>query len=122
MRQVGNCTPAASDRDPVGEPEDRLAQTFLNPRSIDTRCASTKPRGGNPPGVQSDFLADLRVGERREDSRAAAFLVIGVLKGRVLGQGMLRSGAETLAVGGGAAVLAYLVGMLIRQAAGVSGL
>ena len=53
---------------------------------------------------------------------AAAFLVIGVLKGRVLGQGMLRSGAETLAVGGGAAVLAYLVGMLIRQAAGVSGL
>ena len=49
-------------------------------------------------------------------------LIIGALKGRVLGQGMLRSGAETLAVGGGAAVLAYLVGTLIRQLAGIPGL
>ena len=53
---------------------------------------------------------------------AAAFLAIGLLKGRVLGEGVLRSGAETLAVGGGAAVLAYLVGTLIRQVADVSGL
>jgi len=43
-----------------------------------------------------------------------AFLAIGMIKGRVLEQPMLRSGLETLLIGGGAAALAYGVGALLR--------
>jgi VIT1/CCC1 family predicted Fe2+/Mn2+ transporter len=46
---------------------------------------------------------------------AVTFIVIGTLKGRVLRHPPLRSGLETLLVGGAAAVLAYAVGILLRQ-------
>lgn len=44
-----------------------------------------------------------------------AFLVIGLLKARALQQPPLRSGLETLLTGGGAALLAYGVGTLLRS-------
>jgi VIT1/CCC1 family predicted Fe2+/Mn2+ transporter len=46
------------------------------------------------------------------------FLLIGVLKGHVLDRPRWRSGFETLLVGGGAAVLAYMVGVWLRDIAG----
>jgi VIT1/CCC1 family predicted Fe2+/Mn2+ transporter len=46
------------------------------------------------------------------------FMLIGVLKGHVLEQPRLRSGFETLLVGGGAAALAYVVGVWLRRIAG----
>jgi VIT1/CCC1 family predicted Fe2+/Mn2+ transporter len=45
---------------------------------------------------------------------SVAFLGIGLIKGRALGQPMLRSGFETLLIGGGAAALAFGVGALLR--------
>jgi VIT1/CCC1 family predicted Fe2+/Mn2+ transporter len=45
---------------------------------------------------------------------AAAFLVIGVARGRVLGQPMLRSGLGVLAMGGAAAALAFTAAFLLR--------
>jgi VIT1/CCC1 family predicted Fe2+/Mn2+ transporter len=45
---------------------------------------------------------------------AVTFFGIGVLKGRTLQQPQLKSGVETLLVGGGAAVLAYIAGVLLR--------
>jgi VIT1/CCC1 family predicted Fe2+/Mn2+ transporter len=47
------------------------------------------------------------------------FLLIGILKGHILGRPRWRSGLETLLVGGGAAVLAYLVGVWLRNLAGI---
>jgi VIT1/CCC1 family predicted Fe2+/Mn2+ transporter len=46
------------------------------------------------------------------------FLLIGVLKGHVLGRPRWRSGVETLLVGSGAAVLAYIVGVWLRNITG----
>ncbi|HEX2494844.1 MAG TPA: VIT1/CCC1 transporter family protein [Steroidobacter sp.] len=46
---------------------------------------------------------------------AAAFAAVGMLKGHVLGRSILRSGLETLLVGGVAAALAYSVGYLLQQ-------
>lgn len=45
----------------------------------------------------------------------ATFFGIGVAKGRVLGHPLLRAGIETLAVGGGAAVLAWGGGWAVRR-------
>ena len=45
-------------------------------------------------------------------------LLIGVVKGYVLDRPRWRSGLETLLVGGGAAGLAYLVGVWLRGIAG----
>lgn len=50
---------------------------------------------------------------------ALAFLGIGLAKSRATDVTALRSALETLALGGGAAVLAYVVGWLLRGAAGV---
>jgi VIT1/CCC1 family predicted Fe2+/Mn2+ transporter len=47
-----------------------------------------------------------------------AFLTVGVAKGMVLEQPLVRSGLETLLTGGIAAVLAYLVGSWLREAFG----
>jgi VIT1/CCC1 family predicted Fe2+/Mn2+ transporter len=46
------------------------------------------------------------------------FLLIGILKGHVLERPRLRAGLETLLVGGSAAVLAYLVGVWLKQLTG----
>ncbi len=46
---------------------------------------------------------------------ACTFLAIGVLKGCVLRQPRLRAGLATLFVGGTAALLAYLVGLLLQD-------
>lgn len=51
---------------------------------------------------------------------AAAFFGIGILKGQVLRYPLLRSGAETLLVGGAAAALAYAVGILLRSLVGAT--
>jgi VIT1/CCC1 family predicted Fe2+/Mn2+ transporter len=45
---------------------------------------------------------------------AAAFLLIGSVKGRVVQKPMLRSAASTLLVGGLAASVAFLVGYLLN--------
>lgn len=50
---------------------------------------------------------------------AFAFLGIGMAKGLVLGRSPLRSGVETLFIGGTAALLAYMVGAWLRQVFGV---
>ena len=49
---------------------------------------------------------------------ALAFFGIGMVKGLVLGRSAIRSGLETLLVGGLAAVLAYVVGAWLRQTFG----
>ena len=49
---------------------------------------------------------------------AVAFAAVGLMKGRALGRSMLRSGLETLGIGGGAAVLAYFIGAGLRRAFG----
>ena len=45
---------------------------------------------------------------------AAAFFLIGTSKSVITGEKWLRSGFETLLVGGSAAGLAYLVGILLK--------
>lgn len=50
-----------------------------------------------------------------------AFLFIGLVKGRILERSMWRGGLETLLTGGGAALLAYLVGAWLRGLVGVDG-
>jgi len=59
----------------------------------------------------------LFVGRWFEASSAVAavtFVLIGVVKGRVVGESMVRHAVESLMIGGGAAVLAFLVGHWAR--------
>jgi len=46
---------------------------------------------------------------------ALAFLIIGAIKGNVIGKKPIRSAIETLVIGGIAAVIAYLVGFLLSN-------
>jgi VIT1/CCC1 family predicted Fe2+/Mn2+ transporter len=61
------------------------------------------------PGLTADqaFFASIA-------ATSAAFLATGAVKGYALDQSPLRAGLETLAIGGGAALLAYGVGRLLR--------
>jgi len=49
---------------------------------------------------------------------ALAFLMVGWIKGRIVGVDKARSALETLAIGGAAAAVAYFVGVLLRGMAG----
>ncbi len=51
---------------------------------------------------------------------ALTFISIGTIKGRILQRSLWRSGLETLLTGGGAAALAYLVGIWLRHTYGAS--
>lgn len=47
------------------------------------------------------------------------FILIGMVRGMVMGRSIIRSAIQTLAMGGGAALLAYVVGSWLRQTFGV---
>ena len=49
-----------------------------------------------------------------------AFFAVGAAKGIVLKRPVLRAGVETLLMGGGAALLAYVVGSWLRATFGVT--
>ncbi|MBO6513893.1 MAG: VIT1/CCC1 transporter family protein [Phycisphaerales bacterium] len=49
---------------------------------------------------------------------AFAFLMVGWVKGQIVGVDKLRSALETLAIGGSAAAVAYIVGVLLQGMAG----
>jgi len=51
---------------------------------------------------------------------ALAFTSVGIVKGIALEHPKWRSGLETLLTGGGAALLAYIVGLWLRQAYGIN--
>ena len=64
-----------------------------------------------------EFFAPARPGSPYWTSSfvtGVAFFVVGAIKGRVVEQKRYRAGAETFIVGGLAAVLAYLVGVILK--------
>jgi VIT1/CCC1 family predicted Fe2+/Mn2+ transporter len=62
------------------------------------------------PGIGSDRMFTASV-----VATALAFLGVGIAKGMVLGRPLVRSGLETLLIGGVAALLAYVVGSWLRS-------
>lgn len=67
------------------------------------------------PGLSTSMLFPVSAG-----ATAGAFFLIGLAKGYHLEHAMLRGGFETLAMGGAAAILAYVVGALLRASFGVA--
>lgn len=63
-------------------------------------------------------LPQAQVFELSVGATAVTFFAIGLLKGRVLDYPLLRSGLETLLLGGAAAALAYVAGILLRGLTG----
>lgn len=67
------------------------------------------------PGLSSAALFPISAA-----ATAGAFFLIGLVKGYCLERAMLRGGLETLAMGGAAAALAYVVGAWLRASFGVT--
>lgn len=44
-----------------------------------------------------------------------ALFALGLLKGRVAGMALLRSGLQVLLVGGGSAAIGYVIGILVPE-------
>lgn len=72
------------------------------------------------------FLADLWLPNGLEDPflwsslmTGVAFFTVGALKSRFVAQRWWKAGAETLAMGGAAATLAYLIGALLKDLVGI---
>lgn len=66
-----------------------------------------------PGGLTSPFLWSSLI-------TGAAFFVVGALKGRYVEHRWHLAGLETFAIGGSAALLSYLVGMLLKNLVGVA--
>ena len=66
------------------------------------------------PGLSPSMLFPVSAG-----ATAGAFFLVGLAKGYHLEHAMLRGGLETLAMGGAAAVLAYVIGAWLRAALGL---
>lgn len=50
---------------------------------------------------------------------AFAFIIVGGVKGKIVNKSIIRSSLETLAIGSVAAILAFVVGYLLRGLVGV---
>jgi hypothetical protein len=93
--------------------------TVWRPNTARTRCGAGSRTATEPliPFVIPDLSIDTRF---FASAVAIAFFGIGAAKGAVLHRSALRSGLETLLTGGGAALLAYVVGAWLRAAFGAS--
>lgn len=67
------------------------------------------------PGLSGSILFPLSAG-----ATGVTFLLIGLAKGHYLERAALRGGLETLAMGGTAAILAYVIGAWLRASFGVA--